>query len=75
VLGGLQSVGAVVLFAEDTPLNLIKTVRPDVLVKGADYTKDRVVGADLVDSWGGRTALIPLVEGRSTSATIAKMKS
>jgi D-beta-D-heptose 7-phosphate kinase / D-beta-D-heptose 1-phosphate adenosyltransferase len=75
VLGGLQSVGAVVLFAEDTPLNLIKAVRPDVLVKGADYTKDRVVGADLVDSWGGRTALIPLVDGRSTSATIARMKS
>ncbi len=74
VLGALQAVGAVVLFSEDTPLELIRQVRPDVLVKGADYTKDRVVGADLVESWGGRVALIPLVEGRSTTATIAKMK-
>jgi D-beta-D-heptose 7-phosphate kinase/D-beta-D-heptose 1-phosphate adenosyltransferase len=75
VLGALQSVGAVVLFTEDTPLELIRSLKPDVLVKGADYTKERVVGAEIVEAAGGRVALIPLVEGRSSSATIARLKS
>ncbi|HYE62253.1 MAG TPA: D-glycero-beta-D-manno-heptose 1-phosphate adenylyltransferase [Phycisphaerales bacterium] len=75
VLGALQSVGAVVLFSDDTPIELIRALKPDVLVKGADYTKDRVVGADIVERAGGRVALIPLVEGRSTTATIARLKS
>jgi len=75
VLGALQSVGAVVLFAEDTPLELIRALKPDVLVKGADYSKDRVVGADVVEAAGGRVALIPLVEGRSTTGTIARLKA
>lgn len=75
VLGALGSVGAVVVFAEDTPQKLIESIRPDVLIKGADYTKDKVVGAAFVESYGGRVALIDLVEGKSTTATIKKMQS
>jgi len=74
VLGALQSVGSVVLFTQDTPLELIQAIRPDVLVKGADYIKERVVGADFVESYGGSVALIELVEGKSTTATIGKMR-
>ncbi len=75
VLASLGCVGAVVLFSEDTPLDLIKAVKPDILVKGADYTKDRVVGAEVVEAMGGRVELVPLVEGRSTTATIQRMRS
>lgn len=75
VLASLGCVGAVVLFSEDTPLDLIKAVKPDILVKGADYTKDRVVGADVVEAMGGRVELVPLVEGRSTTATIQRMRT
>ncbi|MBI1238105.1 MAG: bifunctional D-glycero-beta-D-manno-heptose-7-phosphate kinase/D-glycero-beta-D-manno-heptose 1-phosphate adenylyltransferase HldE [Alphaproteobacteria bacterium] len=74
VLGSLQSVDAVTLFAEDTPLALIEAIRPDVLVKGADYTIDKVVGADFVQSYGGRVVLAALTEGQSTTATIARMQ-
>ncbi len=73
VLASLAAVDAVVVFAEDTPLALIEAIRPDVLVKGADYTKDKVVGADLVESWGGRVMLAHLEPGHSTTATIAKL--
>lgn len=72
VLGALESVGCVCLFSEDTPLELIKLVKPDVLVKGADYTKDKVIGHDIVEAYGGRVALMPLIEGRSTTATIKR---
>jgi D-beta-D-heptose 7-phosphate kinase/D-beta-D-heptose 1-phosphate adenosyltransferase len=75
VLGALSGVAAVVLFGEDTPMKLIEAIRPDVLVKGADYRKDQVVGGSLVESYGGRIALIDLVEGKSTTRTIAKMRS
>ncbi|HYF15471.1 MAG TPA: D-glycero-beta-D-manno-heptose 1-phosphate adenylyltransferase [Phycisphaerales bacterium] len=74
VLGALGCVGAVVVFGEDTPQELIETITPDVLVKGADYTKDRVVGAAFVESYGGRVALIDLVPGKSTTGTIEKMQ-
>ncbi|HLP85707.1 MAG TPA: D-glycero-beta-D-manno-heptose 1-phosphate adenylyltransferase [Phycisphaerales bacterium] len=73
VLGALESVGAVAVFTQDTPLELIKAVRPDTLVKGADYTKDKVVGADVVESYGGRVELVDLVAGKSTTATLARM--
>lgn len=73
VLGALGAVGAVVLFSEDTPLHLIESIRPDILVKGADYREDQVVGASLVKSWGGRIALIDLVEGKSTTGTIQRL--
>lgn len=72
VLGALEAVGAVTLFAEDTPEDLIRAVRPDVLVKGADYTKDRVVGHEIVEAYGGRVELIDLVAGRSTTEVLRK---
>lgn len=73
VLASLQNVDLVVIFDEDTPLDLISALRPDVLVKGADYTLDQVVGADLVRSWGGRVLLARLEPGFSTTATIARI--
>jgi D-glycero-beta-D-manno-heptose 1-phosphate adenylyltransferase len=70
----LLCVDAVCLFDEDTPLELIHAVRPDVLVKGGDYTPDTVVGADFVKSNGGTVEIIPLVGGYSTTALLAKIK-
>ncbi|PKO47754.1 MAG: bifunctional heptose 7-phosphate kinase/heptose 1-phosphate adenyltransferase [Betaproteobacteria bacterium HGW-Betaproteobacteria-22] len=75
VLAALESVDAVILFDEDTPLNLINTIKPDVIAKGSDYTVDQVVGGKEVESWGGEIALIDLVAGRSTSNIIKKMNS
>ncbi len=69
VLAALAAVDAVVIFGEDTPLNLIKALRPDVLVKGADYRNAEVVGAQ----YAGRVRLIPLLKGRSTTAVIKKL--
>jgi D-beta-D-heptose 7-phosphate kinase / D-beta-D-heptose 1-phosphate adenosyltransferase len=74
VLASLADVDYVVIFGEDTPLELIKTIRPDVLVKGADYTIDKVVGAPEVKSWGGKVVLARLIDGQSTTQTIEKMK-
>ena len=73
VLAGLAHVDLVAPFDEETPLALIEAARPDVIVKGADYTEDQVVGGDLVKSWGGEVKLAPIVEGYSTSAAIARM--
>ncbi len=73
VLASLASVDLVVVFAEDTPMALIETLRPDVLVKGADYSLDEVVGADLVQSYGGKVVLAKIVPGQSTSATISRI--
>jgi len=73
VLAALATVDAVVLFDEDTPLSLIEAIQPDVLVKGADYRIDDVVGADFVMRRGGRVVLATLLPGQSTSATIARM--
>ncbi len=73
VLAALMSVDAVILFDEDTPLKLIKALKPDVIAKGSDYKADQVVGGKEVQSWGGEIALIDLVEGRSTSKIIEKM--
>lgn len=72
VLASLQAVDFVVVFEEDTPLELIKTIQPDVLVKGADYTIDQVVGAKEVLANGGRVELIPFIPGQSTTAIIQK---
>jgi D-beta-D-heptose 7-phosphate kinase/D-beta-D-heptose 1-phosphate adenosyltransferase len=74
VLAGLGSVDLVAPFEEDTPLKLIEAVRPDVLIKGADYAEDEVVGAAEVKSWGGEVRLATLVDGYSTTAAIAKLK-
>lgn len=75
VLAALESVDAVILFDEDTPLDLINTLKPDVIAKGSDYTEAQVVGAAEVKSWGGEVALIDLVAGRSTSNIIKKLNS
>ncbi|MBX3380090.1 MAG: D-glycero-beta-D-manno-heptose 1-phosphate adenylyltransferase [Phycisphaeraceae bacterium] len=75
VLGSLGSVGSVVFFGDDTPLKLIEAIKPDVLVKGGDYTKDKVVGYEVVEAQGGEVVLIDLVEGRSTTNTIKKMQA
>ncbi|NKB50594.1 MAG: D-glycero-beta-D-manno-heptose-7-phosphate kinase [Alphaproteobacteria bacterium] len=73
VLASLAAVDAVVVFEEDTPVELIKQIRPDVLVKGADYAIDEVVGGDIVQSYGGRVVLADLVDGFSTTETIARL--
>lgn len=75
VLASLATVDAVAIFGEDTPLELIREVRPDVLVKGADYTVETVVGAEFVQSYGGRVVLAQLEDGHSTTATIARMNA
>lgn len=72
VLGAFGVVDAVVIFDTDTPIDLIRAIRPDVLVKGADYTIDKVVGADLVQSWGGEVRLCTLVPGASSTSIIAR---
>lgn len=74
VLAALGCVDAVVVFDEDTPQELIKALRPDILTKGADYALENVVGRAEVESWGGRVELIALVEGHSSSALIEKSK-
>ena len=75
VLAALESVDAVILFDEDTPLNLINAIKPNVIAKGSDYAASQVVGGAEVQSWGGEIALIDLVEGRSTSNIIKKMNA
>ena len=61
------------LFDEDTPLQLIRRLHPDVLVKGADYARDQIVGADEVEGWGGRVVRVPLLEGKSTTDLLRKL--
>jgi D-beta-D-heptose 7-phosphate kinase / D-beta-D-heptose 1-phosphate adenosyltransferase len=75
VLSALQAVDFVAVFDESTPLHLIRTLRPDVLVKGADYRKDDVVGAEFVESYGGRVHLATLHHGFSTTTLIEKMRA
>lgn len=70
VIGGMKGVAAVVIFDEDTPLDLIQALQPDILVKGADYTEDKVVGADFVRARGGRIVLANLSPGHSTTRII-----
>jgi len=74
LLASLATVDAVVLFAEDTPLELIRALKPDLLVKGADYKPGDVVGGNLVEAWGGRVLLAQLVPGQSTTSTIQRLK-
>ena len=75
VLAALASVDAVVVFSQDTPLELIAALKPDVLIKGADYTIEQVVGADVVQAAGGKVVLVPLVPGRRTTGTIGKLRA
>jgi D-beta-D-heptose 7-phosphate kinase/D-beta-D-heptose 1-phosphate adenosyltransferase len=73
VIGAFKGVDLVVLFDEDTPQDLIKALEPDVLIKGADYTVDTVVGADCVIARGGRVLLADLTPGQSSSRLIERM--
>ena len=75
VLAGLAFVDAVTLFAEDTPLKLISLVMPDVLVKGADYSMDRVVGRDLVEASGGKVVLVELMPDASTTRLVNRVRT
>lgn len=70
LLAGLFYVDGVIAFDEDTPLELIKALQPDILVKGGDYAVDDIVGADEVRSWGGEVQVLPFVEGQSTTGLI-----
>ena len=73
VLAAAECVDLVVVFAEDTPLELVKALKPDVIVKGGDYTESTIVGATEVKSWGGRVVVVPLTPGQSTTAIIRKL--
>lgn len=75
ILSQIIPVDAVVLFSEDTPYNMISEVKPDVLVKGGDYSVDEVVGREIVEASGGEVIIIPLVTGRSTTNLIKKIRS
>ena len=75
VLAALTDVDGVVVFDEETPRELIGALEPDVLVKGGDYTPDRVVGRDVVEKSGGRVVIVPLVPGQSSSEIVARLTS
>ncbi|MBW6460017.1 MAG: D-glycero-beta-D-manno-heptose 1-phosphate adenylyltransferase [Bacteroidales bacterium] len=75
ILASLRFVEAVILFDEDTPYDLISMIKPDVLVKGGDYSEETIVGADIVKENGGEVVTIPLVEGYSTSGLIKVLGS
>jgi rfaE bifunctional protein nucleotidyltransferase chain/domain len=75
ILGALECVDAIILFDEDTPLELIEFVKPDVLVKGSDYKAEDIVGYDTVTAKGGQVITIQLVDGFSTTKLIEKMKT
>ena len=74
LLAALAAVDCVVVFDEDTPLELIRRLHPDVLVKGAGYARDNIVGADEVEGWGGRVVRVPVVQGRSTTDLLRKRR-
>jgi rfaE bifunctional protein nucleotidyltransferase chain/domain len=75
VVAALECVDAVTVFDEDTPLELIMALRPDVLVKGGDYTPDTIVGRAEVESWGGRVHVVPLTAGHSTTRIIEALRA
>jgi rfaE bifunctional protein nucleotidyltransferase chain/domain len=75
VLAGFAAVDCVVLFDAETPLELIQALAPDVLVKGADYPRESIVGADWVESKGGRIVRVPLVGGFSTSSIVERLRA
>ena len=74
VLDALECVDAVTLFEQDTPLELVQALQPDVIVKGGDYSPDTVVGANVVRARGGEVVIIPLTPGHSTTSTIERLR-
>ena len=75
VVAGLAAVDCVILFEEETPLELIRALAPDVLVKGTDYARDRIVGAAWIEERGGRVVRVPLLTGFSTSALVERLRA
>ncbi|HZA97671.1 MAG TPA: D-glycero-beta-D-manno-heptose 1-phosphate adenylyltransferase [Gemmatimonadales bacterium] len=75
VMAGFAAVDCVVLFDGDTPLDLIQRLKPDVLVKGADYSREGIVGADFVESGGGRVVRVPLLSGYSTTSLVERLRA
>ena len=75
VLAGLEAVDAVVLFDDDTPAEIIRRLQPDILVKGADWAADQIVGRDTVESRGGRVVRVTVEQGYSTSSLVQKIRS
>jgi len=75
VVAAFAAVDCVTLFDEDTPLELIKALAPDVLVKGADYARAKIVGADWIESRGGRVVRVPIVQGFSTSSLVERLRA
>jgi rfaE bifunctional protein nucleotidyltransferase chain/domain len=75
VVAALECVDCVVVFDEDTPLEIIKALRPDIVAKGGDYSEATIVGARDVKSWGGRVLVIPLTPGHSTTSIIEKLSA
>ena len=74
IVAALACVDAVVVFREDTPAEIIRLVRPDILVKGADWPADQIVGRDTVEAAGGRVVLVPVEAGYSTSSLVARIR-
>jgi D-beta-D-heptose 7-phosphate kinase/D-beta-D-heptose 1-phosphate adenosyltransferase len=74
VIAALEFIDFVTIFPESTPLELINYLKPDILIKGGDWPEDKVVGRDEVKKWGGRVAIIPEVEGKSTTNIVEKIK-
>ena len=74
VLAALECVDAVVVFGEDTPAEIVRLVQPDILVKGADWPADQIVGRDTVEARGGRVVLVPVEQGHSTSAIVERVR-
>jgi rfaE bifunctional protein nucleotidyltransferase chain/domain len=75
VIAALAAVDVVTLFDEDTPYDLIVTLEPDVLVKGADYPRERIVGGDIVESRGGRVVRVPILPGQSTTQLLERVRA
>jgi rfaE bifunctional protein nucleotidyltransferase chain/domain len=74
VLAAMEAVDLVVLFDQDTPIDLVRALKPDVIVKGGDYTHESIVGSREVEEWGGETVIIPLTAGQSTTSIISKLR-
>jgi rfaE bifunctional protein nucleotidyltransferase chain/domain len=75
VLAALASVDAVVVFSEDTPANIIRRIQPDILVKGADWPADQIVGRDTVEARGGRVVVVPVEPGYSTTSIVERIRN
>lgn len=75
LVAALAAVDCVVVFDDESPLATIERLRPDVLVKGQDYARDEIIGAEAVERWGGRVVRVPLVAGVSTTALVARLRT